>query len=76
MGMEQKPVTCTPVNLTVRFGADALKAADPGPRGQQKAAEFLGTGCADLADLGKLAAEVGQAGSARRRWNTYAETAQ
>jgi hypothetical protein len=43
-GLQWKPVIYTPANLTVRFDADVLNAADPAPWCQQTAAERLGPG--------------------------------
>jgi hypothetical protein len=40
--LQWRPVIYLPVDLTVRFGADALTVADPGPWCQRKAAELLG----------------------------------
>ncbi len=39
--LQWKPVIYTPENLTVRFGADVLTAADPVPWCEQKAAQLL-----------------------------------
>ena len=43
-----------PLNLTVRFGAEVLKAEDPGPWCQRRAAELLGPG-ARRKQVGQLA---------------------
>ena len=43
-GLQWKPVIYTPVDLTVRFGVDALTSADPAPWCQQTAADKLGPG--------------------------------